>query len=63
MPVSPKSSYTPSVKKLSRPKKSRRTDPEKAITLHDYLLGFFIGLAIFGIAAIFICNALIALFA
>ncbi len=62
MKVTPKSSYTPPVKKLSRPKKSRRTDPQKSARLHDFLLGFFIGLAIFGIAAIFLCNALIALF-
>lgn len=62
MKVTPKNNYKPPVKQLSRPKKSRRTDPQKSAKLHDFLLGFFIGLAIFGVAAIFLCNALIALF-
>lgn len=62
MKVTPKNTYAPAVKKLSRPKKSHRADPRKSARLHDFLLGFFIGLAIFGIAAIFLCNALIALF-
>ncbi len=62
MPVSPKTRHTPPVKNAVRPKPVRLKDPRQADKFHDYLLGFIIGLAIFGISSIFICSAVIELF-
>ena len=41
--------------------KKKNQYKERTVT-HEFLLGFFVGLLIFGVAAIFICAALIGLF-
>lgn len=62
MRPTPKSSYVPPVKKLTNPKKKREIDPRKSARFHDFLLGFFIGLVIFGAVAAFLCTKLLELF-
>ncbi len=42
-------------------KKKKNQYKERTVT-HEFMLGFFVGLLIFGVAAIFICTALIGLF-
>ncbi len=42
-------------------RKSSRRQRERT-TLGDFLLSFFVALFVFGVAAIFVCNALISLF-
>ena len=59
MRPTPKSSYNPP--KKTAPKRNQPADPIKAARIHDFVLGLAIGLAIFGLAAIFICSALIGL--
>ncbi len=48
-------SSSPARKKKNRKKRERTT-------LGDFLLSFFVALFVFGVAAIFVCNALISLF-
>ncbi len=43
---------------LHKKKNKRKADRTK---LHDFLLGFFVGLIIFGIAAVIICGVLIGM--
>lgn len=47
-------------KSLSAGKKKRARD---TIKIRDFLLGFFVGLVIFGIAAIIICSVLMGMLA
>lgn len=48
-----------------RPSTTRRKKPSRQrerTTLGDFLLSFFVALFVFGVAAVFVCNALISLF-
>ncbi len=47
--------------KKTAKKKKKKQYKERTVT-HEFMLGFFVGLLIFGVAAIFICTALIGLF-
>ena len=51
---------TQSIKK--KPSRKPRRKRERT-TLGDFFLSFFVALFVFGVAAIFVCNALISLFA
>ena len=48
-------------KKNVKKKKKKQQYKERTVT-HEFMLGFFVGMLIFGVAAIFICTALIGLF-
>ncbi len=46
----------------SKPRKKKKKKEKERTQAHEFLLGFVVGLIIFGTAAIFICSALIGLF-
>lgn len=65
-PIQPPKSTTHKIStaaKSSLParKKKKRKQRERT-TIGDFLLSFFVALFVFGVAAIFVCNALISLF-
>lgn len=62
MAVPKKVQTPPKVDKPSTEKRQSAANREKTQNLHDFLLSFIISLAVFGIIAVFICQALIALF-
>ena len=45
-----------------RARDAARKKAQKRTQTHDFLLGLIVGLAIFGTAAIFVCNALVNIF-
>lgn len=46
----------------SKPRQKKKKKEKERTQVHEFLLGFVVGLIIFGTAAIFICSALIGLF-
>ena len=48
----------------SKPKAKLQPNKKRSlhrVTVHDFLLGFFVGLVVFGIAAVIICSVLIGM--
>jgi len=65
-PMKPSSNDTKSAPtQKKRPQTAHRKKPRRQrerTTLGDFLLSFFVALFVFGVAAVFVCNALISLF-
>ena len=66
-PIRPQKKALPNLpaifkKKLQKNKKKKQKQYKERTVTHEFMLGFFVGLLIFGVAAIFICTALIGLF-
>lgn len=65
-PIQPPKSTThktsTAVKSSSPARKKKKRKQRERTTIGDFLLSFVVALFVFGVAAIFVCNALISLF-